>query len=70
MLNKMIYSKDDIIYTIRKYKNISEISISENTKYYICEFTKCKYYLDITIGEFENYLINLLNASGLKNDNY
>ena len=61
-LNKLIYNKSSILQAQNAYRNICTIFINENADYWICEFQNCKYEEVITIKEFENFLIDILNT--------
>ncbi|WP_442957210.1 HxsD-like protein [Porcincola intestinalis] len=61
MLNKEIFSKDQILYAINIYSNLADITINENNKYWLLKFQNCIYEGIKTEHEFENYLIGLEN---------
>lgn len=61
VLNKGLYSYSYIGQAIMVYKRLTDISVIEDEKYWICEFDNCKYGIDRTKKEFENYLIQLWN---------
>ncbi len=58
-LTKKIYCLEKIKQAIDDYKNIAVIELKENHDYYYCDFKETYYALDLTINEFENYLIGL-----------
>ena len=60
-LSKQIYEKKYILHTISTYEDICKIVIYEEADKWICNFEKSKYDLELTIREFENYLIALSN---------
>lgn len=60
-LNKDIFSKEQLISAKKAYLPIAKIHITENNKYWLCYFSKCKYDIDTTIHEFDNYMINSMN---------
>ena len=62
LLTKDLYHIVPINEAISSFRNICEVSLSENTKYYICSFDRCSYNPDITTQEFENYVIDLMNS--------
>lgn len=62
MLNSDIYSNVFLDYAIKQYFGIAEISFMVKGKYYICTFKNCKYGIQRTISEFENYMIGLMNS--------
>lgn len=57
-----IYTESRIVKAIEAYKNYADISISRNPLSYILTFTNCRYDVELTIKEFENYLICLENG--------
>ncbi|MGN9077150.1 HxsD-like protein [Oliverpabstia intestinalis] len=61
MLNMDIYSVENIKKTCNAYKDFARIKIKRNYNYMELTFDRCKYDTDITIKEFENYLINIEN---------
>ena len=60
-LSKEIYSYCYIEQTIIVYEKLADIAVNEDEKYWICEFCDCKYEIERTKQEFENYLIQLWN---------
>ncbi|MCB5440997.1 hypothetical protein G4946_09295 [Anaerostipes hadrus] len=54
VLNKELYSYSYIGQAIMVYKRLTDISVIEDEKYWICEFDNCKYGIDRTKKEFEN----------------
>ena len=60
-LNKEIYSKSAIIETIMAFHNLSEIHLEESDIYRICIFSRCRFSIERTMLEFENYLISISN---------
>lgn len=63
-LLKDLYSIDYINDTRIAFSRMAKVSVSEDEKYWICEFTGCKYGLEKTVKEFENYLIGICNKEG------
>lgn len=61
LLNTDIYSEKNIRETCDIYKAYARIKIKWKKPYVELRFDKCKYDPDITIKEFENYLINVEN---------
>lgn len=61
LLNTDIYSVSNIKNTCIAYKEYADIEINKTDSYIELIFDNCKYDLDITIKEFENYLINTEN---------
>lgn len=60
-LSKEIYSYYYIEQTRTVYEKLADISVNEDENYWICEFCDCKYEIERTKKEFENYLIQLWN---------
>ena len=60
-LSKEIYSFDNIIQTCEIYKEYAQIKVKSKIDKVVLTFTHCKYACDITMKEFENYLINMEN---------
>ena len=63
-LNKGIYSEKAITETIRAFSHLAEIELNDSDDYYICRFRQCRYESTLTMDEFGNYLIDLLNTKG------
>lgn len=61
LLSTDIYSYANIMETCEAYREFADIKIEEMDSYYELTFDDCKYDPDITIKEFENYLINTEN---------
>lgn len=61
LLSTDIYSYANIRETCEAYRGFADIKIKEMDSYYELTFDDCKYDPDITIKEFENYLINTEN---------
>lgn len=64
-MNKLTLNKD--IYTIEvidlariAFGHLSEIIYDSNEKYHILDFEKCEYAPEMTMNEFENYVVNLM----------
>lgn len=64
MLSKYIYTFPAIENAISAFSELATISIREETNCYLFEFENCVYEEDITLKEFENYLIDLSNKLG------
>ena len=60
-LNKEIYSNHKIVKAMSVYSGFAEMEMHNGGKYSLIVFSKCKYDEDLTIKEFENYLIGLEN---------
>ena len=64
-LNKAVYSKDRIKQTILAYEPLVNIDMQEKSAYWVLSFTDCRYSVENTIREFENYLICLENTCSI-----
>lgn len=65
LLNKDIYSFNKIDEAISAFSNLAEVTVTEDSKYWICIFLKSKAAISRTIDEFENYLIGITNRGNL-----
>lgn len=63
-LLKDLYLIDSINDTRTAFSRLTKVNILEDEKYWICEFTDCKYDFEKTVKEFENYLIGICNKEG------
>lgn len=63
-LSKLLYEEEYIRKAIFDYQNLTTISLSDENTHFVCTFENCKYTVDLTIREFENYVIDLC-AKGL-----
>ena len=63
-LRKLLYEEEYIRKAIIDYQNLTTIYLSEENTNFVCTFENCKYNVDLTIREFENYVIGLC-AKGL-----
>jgi hypothetical protein len=61
-LNKEIYTPLNIQSVIEVFGSLCKVNISEDGNYWIVIFSECKYDKTRTIKEFENYLIDYMNA--------
>lgn len=57
-----VYSDSTITRTTQAYRNHAVVSVKYSGDYAIVTFWKCKYGEDITIKEFENYMIGVENS--------
>lgn len=60
-LSSSIYEQRKILEAIHAFQGFCTISINYRDGYYCLYFSKCKHDVNKTIGEFENYLIDLSN---------
>lgn len=58
----MIYPKAIIQKAITDYQSICRIQMEQHTDYVLCTFLESITDIDLTICEFSNYLIELLNS--------
>lgn len=65
---KAIYTRDAIESAIQDYTHIARIELTENQTHYICRFRNCVVAVQRVICEFNNYLIELMNARGEATD--
>lgn len=63
-INKEIYELNNVQKAINDYSELAKIVLYQKDNYYILDFDNCVYDFNITIKEFENYLIDLSNIKG------
>lgn len=61
ILKKEIYSVKSIETAILAFRDIASITFFDQAPQFILQFSNCKADMDLTIKEFENYLIGLEN---------
>lgn len=61
LLRKSIFDINSINKAKNSFKELCSISIKETEKYFVCSFSSCVYDDCITVSEFENYIIDLIN---------
>lgn len=61
LLNKHIYSEKSVKEACTAYKELAHIHLRSEDPYFVLEFDQCKYDLETTIKDFENYVINAEN---------
>lgn len=66
-LNKQIFGLNSIENAKAAFNGICEVIITENDKYFVCSFKKCRYDIDETVKEFENYIVDLMNVNSYDN---
>ncbi len=64
-LNRNIYPDWAVARAAADYQALASIKITADGGYLLCSFRNCKYDEALTVREFLNYLVNLLNSSGL-----
>ena len=62
LLHKSIYNEQSINAAREAFLGIASISINTINDYYLCSFSDCSADETLTMKEFENYLIDLVNA--------
>jgi hypothetical protein len=61
-----LYPTDILTTALNDYREFGEMCVSEmSTTYWVIKFRSCKYGDKETSLEFNNFLIELLNANGL-----
>lgn len=60
--SRSVYSDSTITKTMQAYRNYAVVSVKYSRDHATVTFWKCKYGEDITIKEFENYMIGVENA--------
>lgn len=61
-INKEIFSDETIINALNEYKFLAKIKMTPIQNYVLLTFSDCKYEEDLTINEFQNYLIGVENS--------
>jgi hypothetical protein len=64
-LSTGIFDKEHILYAVKAFQNICDVGVHEEGSHIICEFSNCTYAENVTCREFENYVIDLMNAYNL-----
>ena len=62
IINRSVYSNKSIEKTRLAYKNHAVTTLQYKDKYAIITFWKCKYDEELTMKEFENYMIGVENS--------
>lgn len=57
LLVKSLYDYDSIMTAVEAYRRLAGIKIQDSDLYWRCVFLDCKYDPEMTIKEFENYVI-------------
>ncbi len=66
--SKHFYTKKSIDMAVKDYTKIATINVSDVGEYYVCLFSNCKTSPEITINEFDNYLIEILSLGRTKEE--
>lgn len=61
-LNEQIYDKDVVCRAVSDYETLADITISCDNGRIQLQFSNCAFDEGVTVHEFENYLIDLMNA--------
>lgn len=61
-LSEDVYSQESVKETCAVYKEYAHIEMKRENLHIKLTFSGCKYDPDLTIKEFENYLINVENS--------
>jgi hypothetical protein len=61
-ISSEIFSEKNIKQALTDYKNITKASLKKGSTYHTVAFWKCVYDEELTVKEFENYLIGLENS--------
>lgn len=64
LFSKEFYPKDVILKAIKDYRGIATIEFTTASEYFRCEFHDCVVDPSAVVLEFNNYLLELLNAQG------
>lgn len=64
LLNRNIYPNWAVVRAVADYNALASIEITADREYLICTFKNCRYDETLTVKEFLNYLVNLLNSTG------
>ena len=64
--HKSLYSEAILQKAIHDYRNLATITLSDEGDNYLCIFCDCIVVPERVIHEFDNYLIELINAQGEK----
>lgn len=63
-LHTELYSYDALMAAVKAFSAICRIQIEPKNAHFVCTFTDCLYDTKETMKEFENYVIDWLNAGG------
>lgn len=62
LLNKELYELEMILYAVEQYDKLASIKVVDKEIHWECQFSRCVYATNLTMKEFENYIINIENA--------
>lgn len=60
--HKEIYAGWALQSAVAAYGALATITIRDDDEYHICQFDRCRYEEKLTVKEFQNYLIDLMNS--------
>ncbi len=60
-LNKEIYSAEHIQQAVSDYSSLAVIRTEDDSGYFVCSFSACRYDEQRTAKEFVNYVTDLMN---------
>lgn len=63
-LVKELYDKNSISKAIKDYEDLCVIQVKDLTEVWELIFFKCVYDTKLTMKEFENYVIDIINVRG------
>lgn len=61
-LNAEIFEEHVVLEAVKAYTALASITVSLEDGYYVCTMNRCLYDEDLTVCEFENYAIDLMNS--------
>lgn len=61
-LNRSVYSEDSIKVALQAYKDFAAITMNDEAHEIVLIFELCRYDEELTVKEFENYLIGVENS--------
>lgn len=59
-LNKKLYQVDSIEIAKKHYEQLAKISHEKNNEYHVLSFEDCYFDEQLTMKEFENYVLDLM----------
>ncbi len=62
LLHKELFNVDMILLAAKQYHELALITVHEKRWHWECVFSNCKYDIEMTTKEFENYVINMINV--------
>jgi len=61
LFNKQIYDSECLRKAAEDFSTIAEISLQDNDKNWICIFSRCLNNDELTVKEYSNYVLDLMN---------